>query len=254
MRLPWRPTFLALLLAFAGLASGPVDAQAGYTYVWPTKGRITQQFGCTGFSWEPRRGSCAHFHSGIDIANKAGTPIRASTSGVVQLVGYNPYDRPGDRAWVVVIKHDAGFTGWYAHMQAKYVKGVRAGSRVNSGQLIGYMGNTGRSTGVHLHFAFLKSGVPVNPSKYLPPWRSSSTTTSSRTTSIRTAPRKPAGTGATQPKAPDRTEAAIVAAAPPRLPVDYAWYVHDQDYGYISYALFFAPLRAHRPLGAPTRF
>ena len=252
MRLPWRPAFLAALLAFAGLANGPVDAEAGYTYAWPTKGRITQPFGCTGFSWEPRRGGCAHFHSGIDIANKAGTPIRAATSGVVQLVGYNPYDRPGDRAWVVVIKHDAGFTGWYAHMQAKYVSGVRAGSRVKTGQLIGYMGNTGRSTGVHLHFAFLKSGVPVNPKHYLPRWRST-TSTSGSTTSIRTAPRKTAGTGATRPKAPERTEPAILAAQP-WLPVDHAWFIHDQDYGYVSYDLYFGQALVHPPSGVPLRF
>jgi hypothetical protein len=166
--LPWRVALAVAVLVVGGLLHDASPAVASGQFVWPAEGRITQPFGCTGFSWEPRRGSCRHFHSGIDIANKAGTRIRAANSGVVKLVGYNPYDKPGSRAWVVVIQHDAGFTGWYAHMQPKYAPGVRAGQRVRTGQLIGYMGSTGRSTGVHLHFAFFRNGEPVNPARYLP--------------------------------------------------------------------------------------
>lgn len=171
MSLPWRVALAVAVLIGGSLAHEASPAVAAGQFVWPAEGRITQPFGCTGFSWEPRRGNCRHFHSGIDIANKAGTRIRAANSGVVKLVGYNPYDKPGSRAWVVVIQHDAGFTGWYAHMQPKYAPGVRAGKRVQTGQVIGYMGSTGRSTGVHLHFSFMRSGEPLNPARYLPKFR-----------------------------------------------------------------------------------
>jgi murein DD-endopeptidase MepM/ murein hydrolase activator NlpD len=171
------------LLAFAFGALGPaVQPVSADSWVWPTTGRITQRYGCTGFSWERPYGSCRHFHRGIDIANSAGTRIRAASAGVVTFVGYNPYDAPGDRAWIVTIKHDNGVTGWYAHMQAKRVDGARAGDRVSAGQLIGYMGSTGRSTGVHLHFGLQRNGAPVNPMLYLDGKPSGATTRSRGTT------------------------------------------------------------------------
>ena len=94
-----------------------VQPAAAYTWVWPTTGRITQGYGCTGFSWEPPYGDCRHFHKGIDIANSAWTKIRAASSGVVTFVGYNPYDPPGDQAWIVKINHDNGLMGLYGHMK-----------------------------------------------------------------------------------------------------------------------------------------
>ncbi|MDP8904904.1 MAG: M23 family metallopeptidase [Chloroflexota bacterium] len=169
MRLSLPAAIVACLLAAGLIQATPSTAHAEGEFVWPTEGRLTQPYGCTGFWAEPRRGSCRHFHSGADIANEAGTPIVAPASGEVTIVGWNPYDRPGQRAWVVVIKHDAGFTGWYAHMQARHVPGVEPGERVRAGQLIGYMGDTGRSTGVHLHFSFMRDGEPINPLRYLPP-------------------------------------------------------------------------------------
>jgi murein DD-endopeptidase MepM/ murein hydrolase activator NlpD len=78
-------------------------------------------------------------------------------------VGYNPYDPPGDRAWVVVIGHANGLSSRYVHLLPRFAPGVRAGSRVSRGQLIGYMGNTGRSTGTHLHWEVQRNGVPVDP-------------------------------------------------------------------------------------------
>jgi hypothetical protein len=57
--------------------------------------------------------------------------------------------------------------GWYAHMQPKRVAGAHVGDRVRAGQLIGYMGATGRATGVHLHFGLMRDGAPVNPMNYL---------------------------------------------------------------------------------------
>lgn len=171
------------LLAFAFGALGPaVQPVFADSWVWPTTGRITQRYGCTGFYAERPYGSCRHFHRGIDIANGAGTKIVAASSGVVTYVGYNPYDPPGGRAWIVTIKHDNGTTGWYAHMQAKRVDGARAGDRVSAGELIGYMGSTGRSTGVHLHFGLQRNGAPVNPMLYLDGKPSGATTRSRGTT------------------------------------------------------------------------
>jgi murein DD-endopeptidase MepM/ murein hydrolase activator NlpD len=134
---------------------------------WPVAGVVTQEFGCTGFPWEPPRGNCAHFHQGIDIANRAGTPIHAAAAGLVVFVGYNPYDDPSDPAWIVSIVHVDGIVTWYAHLQARAPGGIHAGTRVRAGQIIGYMGTTGHSTGVHLHWQVEKYGTPVNPRKYV---------------------------------------------------------------------------------------
>jgi murein DD-endopeptidase MepM/ murein hydrolase activator NlpD len=134
--------------------------------IWPTSGVVTQEYGCTGFAWEPPRGSCAHFHDGIDISNADGTPIRAAMSGVVTFVGYNPYDGD-DPAWIVGIAHGSGLETWYSHLLPRYAPGVRSGSSVSKGQTIGYMGNTGRSTGTHLHWEVVRNGSPQNPRAYL---------------------------------------------------------------------------------------
>ena len=133
---------------------------SGY-FTWPTTGVITQEFGCTGFSWEPPYGSCAHFHQGIDIANGMGTPIHAAASGVVAYVGVNPYDG----AFIVDIGHANGLDTMYVHMEIIYV--VHAGQYVHQGQLIGYMGNTGNSTGTHLHWQVNRNGSPLNPRDYV---------------------------------------------------------------------------------------
>lgn len=134
---------------------------------WPVSGYVTQEFGCTGFSWEPRVGNCAHFHDGLDITGGDGTPIRAAASGVVAFIGYNPYDDPDDPAWIVVMGHAGNLDTWYAHLQPRYAPGVRRGSRVVRGQIIGYMGNTGYSTGVHLHWEVHRGGTPVDPRSQL---------------------------------------------------------------------------------------
>ncbi|MBA2254888.1 MAG: peptidoglycan DD-metalloendopeptidase family protein [Chloroflexi bacterium] len=134
---------------------------------WPVAGIITQEFGCTGFPWEPPRGDCAHFHDGIDIAGASGTPIRAAAAGIVVFSGWNPYDDPRDPAWVVTIAHADGMVTWYAHMLPRRPPGTRAGSRVRAGQIIGFMGNTGNSTGVHLHFQLDRYDRAVNPRRYI---------------------------------------------------------------------------------------
>ncbi len=130
------------------------------SYSWPTTGIVTQEFGCTGFSMEPPRGSCAHFHDGIDIANAQGTPVRAPANGVVAFVGWNPYDS-SDPSYMLVMGHAGGYESRYMHLQARVV--VRAGQSVRKGQVIAYMGNTGNSTGAHLHWEIYRGNTPINP-------------------------------------------------------------------------------------------
>lgn len=149
-------------------SSGKIPSRYNGTLAWPMGGDVTQDYGCTGFSWEPPRGSCANFHSGIDIVSPsgAGAPVKASGDGTVVYVGYNPYDGP-DAAWIVIIAHSEGLQTWYAHMQPRYPGGISAGSRVSKGQVIGYEGSTGRSTGAHLHWAVMLNGDFVNPRLFL---------------------------------------------------------------------------------------
>lgn len=132
---------------------------------WPTRGAISQGYGCTGIGYEPPRGSCPHFHDGIDIANATGTPIFAAADGVVAFIGWNPYEY--DPAFIVVIAHGGGLSTLYAHMLPSYP--VRSGQSVRKGQRVGSMGNTGRSFGSHLHFEVWSGDwQPVNPYAYLP--------------------------------------------------------------------------------------
>jgi len=133
---------------------------------WPTRGSITQGYGCTGYYINPPRGSCAHFHDGIDIANGSGTPIYSAANGVVAFIGWNPYEY--NPAFIVVIAHGGGISTLYAHMLATYP--VSVGQTVRKGQRIGSMGNTGGSFGSHLHFEVWVGGdwQPVNPYAYLP--------------------------------------------------------------------------------------
>ena len=130
-------------------------------FIWPTTGVVTQEFGCTGFPLEPPLGSCAHFHQGIDIASASGTPVHAAADGVIASIGFNPYDG----AFIVVIGHAKGFETMYVHLLPDYV--VRSGQFVHQGQLIGYMGDTGHSTGTHLHWQVNLNGNPVNPRSYV---------------------------------------------------------------------------------------
>jgi murein DD-endopeptidase MepM/ murein hydrolase activator NlpD len=152
------------------VAAAPTEASdppgRGF-FRWPTAGRLTQPYGCTGFRMNRARGSCPFFHNGIDIANERGTPILAAAGGVIAHVGWDPYDRSRDPAWVVIIRHRDGLRSWYAHMLPKKVRGAREGQRVRRGQLIGYMGDTGKATGVHLHFMAENRGRFVNPRRFL---------------------------------------------------------------------------------------
>lgn len=139
---------------------GNIPSEYNGTLAWPMGGTVTQPFGCTGFSWEPPSGGCAHWHNGIDIVAPYGTPVRASGAGRVVYCGWN-YADGADPAWIVIIAHSSDLTTWYAHMQSRCP--ARTGSSVARGQVIGYEGNTGHSTGAHLHWMVEFHGNFVNP-------------------------------------------------------------------------------------------
>lgn len=145
---------------------GQVPSAFNGTLRWPMPGSVSQNFGCTGFGWEPTIGNCQGFHQGIDIVAPYGTPVRAAGSGRVAYVGWN-YADGADPAWIVIIAHSQSLETWYAHMQGRAPSGIRAGARVEAGQIIGWEGNTGRSTGAHLHWAVRRNRAFVNPGPYL---------------------------------------------------------------------------------------
>ncbi len=96
-------------------------------------------------------------HKGVDFAAPTGTPIFAAGDGTVEKAGrFSSYGN------YVRIRHNSSMRTAYAHM-SRFAKGVRPGSRVRQGQVIGYVGTTGRSTGAHLHFEVLMNGSQVNP-------------------------------------------------------------------------------------------
>jgi hypothetical protein len=123
--------------------------------IMPTRGYFSRGFGhkddpFTGFK---------QFHSGLDIANKRGTPVFATADGKVVSVRVN-----GGMGKMIAIDHGYGLKTRYAHLD-KY--NIKVGQRVKRGDLIGYMGNTGYSTGPHLHYEVLRNGKSVNPYKYI---------------------------------------------------------------------------------------
>jgi len=140
---PWSPT--------SGLArvltpdAGSVSATG--SWIWPGSGRITQRY----LAW----------HKGIDIANKSGGAILAADSGRVVVAGWIDNAGYGNR---VMVDHGNGYLTLYAHMSKISVK---VGQSVKRGDVLGSMGSTGRSTGVHLHFEIRTSGGNVNPFDYL---------------------------------------------------------------------------------------
>jgi murein DD-endopeptidase MepM/ murein hydrolase activator NlpD len=123
--------------------------------IWPVQGWVTSEFG---FRASPIGGG-REFHKGIDIATRMGVHVVAPADGLVSEVSY---DR--DVGHMVKIDHGYGMTSWYGHLFRSVVK---QGNIVKRGDLLGYVGNSGRSTGSHLHYSVSLNGIPVNPRKYL---------------------------------------------------------------------------------------
>jgi murein DD-endopeptidase MepM/ murein hydrolase activator NlpD len=123
----------------------------GDLFAWPLRGRLTSYYG---YRRSPFTGSRS-FHDGLDIAAPTGTPIKAALAGRVQSAGWD-----STYGNFVVITHAAGYKTLYGHMDSI---AARSGAYVNAGAVIGYVGNTGVSTGPHLHFTVYKNGSSVNP-------------------------------------------------------------------------------------------
>ena len=96
-------------------------------------------------------------HKGVDFAAPIGTPIYAGGNGVIEFVGLN-----GGYGKYIRIRHNNDYKTAYAHLNG-YKKGIKKGTRVNQGDVIGYVGNTGRSTGPHLHYEIIYQNKQINP-------------------------------------------------------------------------------------------
>jgi murein DD-endopeptidase MepM/ murein hydrolase activator NlpD len=124
--------------------------------LWPVQGIVTSSFGAR---LDPFKGEGA-FHTGIDIATNQGDAVRAPADGIVLKAGLGTgYGRE------VVVDHGHGVETLYAHLSGF---AVIAGQDVHRGDILGYVGSSGHSTGPHLHYEVRIHDTPVNPSKYLP--------------------------------------------------------------------------------------
>ncbi|MCF6265511.1 MAG: peptidoglycan DD-metalloendopeptidase family protein [Desulfuromusa sp.] len=122
---------------------------------WPTKGWLTSYFGMRKSPFTGRR----VMHEGLDIAANIGTPVVATADGIVARVKYSPgYGK------MLIIDHGYGYRTIFGHTSKILVK---AGQKIKRGDLIAKVGNTGRSTGSHLHYELRLNGVPIDPRKTL---------------------------------------------------------------------------------------
>ena len=123
--------------------------------IWPAHGWLTGTFGGRSdpFTGEPG------FHQGIDISTEKGNPIYATADGTVEAAAYT-----GDYGNLIQIRHGFGLTTRYGHLSGF---AVRPGQSVSRGDVIGYIGSTGRSTGAHLHYEILANGKLINPLQLL---------------------------------------------------------------------------------------
>lgn len=131
-------------------------AESNYTpSIWPVLGHITDGFG---ERLDPFSGEGA-FHTGVDISADYGAPVRVTADGIViaaeTRMGYGR---------VVVVDHGFGITTYYAHLSAY---AVVPGTHVRRGEVIGYTGVSGRSTGPHVHYEVRVNNAPVNPWRYM---------------------------------------------------------------------------------------
>ncbi len=121
----------------------------------PSKGWISSIFGHRTSPFTGLR----EFHKGLDVANRKGTPIVATADGIITFAG-----KKGFLGKAIKVDHGHGIVTRYGHLQ-KILK--RRGEAVKRGETIALMGNTGRSTGPHLHYEVFLNGIPVNPNKYI---------------------------------------------------------------------------------------
>ncbi|HUL16039.1 MAG TPA: M23 family metallopeptidase [Terriglobales bacterium] len=148
----------AIAISAGGMKLMPSVSFADSSYIpsiWPVMGHITAGFG---ERLDPFSGEGA-FHTGVDVASDYGAPVHVTADGVVIVVeNHAGYGR------LVVVDHGFGITTWYAHLSAF---ATIAGARVKRGQVIGYCGISGRSTGPHVHYEVRVNNAPVNPARYM---------------------------------------------------------------------------------------
>jgi len=123
--------------------------------VWPVMGWVTSNFGARISPFTHSR----EFHTGIDIATRVGNSIKSPADGVVVEAGYQ-----SGMGNSIKINHGHGFSTWYGHLSRMT---VIQGSSVKRGDVIGFVGTSGRSTGSHLHYGVYINNVAVNPRRYL---------------------------------------------------------------------------------------
>lgn len=154
---------LMVSTAAGAMGGGGVSGCLGFTpnpaaaYAWPVSGPLTACFGMRDNPTEP---GSEEMHWGVDIAAPSGTPVRAATAGRVVMArvsgGYGNLS--------VLVSPDGQMVTWYGHL-SRYA--VMPGQTVAQGEVIGYVGSTGRSTGPHLHFEMRPNGAnPVDPTRY----------------------------------------------------------------------------------------
>jgi murein DD-endopeptidase MepM/ murein hydrolase activator NlpD len=123
--------------------------------IWPAHGWLTGTFGGRQDPFTHERG----FHEGLDISTEKGQPVFATADGRVESAAYS-----GDYGNLVVLRHDFGLMTRYGHL-SKF--NVKPGTTVHRGDIIGYVGSTGRSTGAHLHYEIVANGKLLNPLQLL---------------------------------------------------------------------------------------
>ena len=130
--------------------------RAGTPSIWPLEGRLTSPYGYRACPFTGRR----TFHQGIDVGAPRGTSIYAAADGVIEMARYN-----GGMGKTIIIDHPYVHKTLYAHLIDYKVK---EGEEVKKGDVIGFVGSTGFSTGPHLHYEVHREGEPVDPMEYLP--------------------------------------------------------------------------------------
>lgn len=131
------------------------DATATRFLNRPVNGVLTSAFG---YRIHPKR-KRRHFHSGVDLATKSGTPIACAGSGKVVYAGWK-----SGYGYVIMVDHGRGYETLYAHCSKL---SATVGQTVSAGKIIAYVGRTGVATGPHLHFEVRKNGAYQNPMRYL---------------------------------------------------------------------------------------
>jgi murein DD-endopeptidase MepM/ murein hydrolase activator NlpD len=147
-----------IAVSSSGMQLMPVMSFADSTYtpsIWPVMGHITDSFG---ERLDPFNGEGA-FHTGVDVASDYGAPVHATADGIVTIAeNHSGYGR------LVVLDHGFGISTWYAHLSSF---SAVPGTRIKRGEVIGYTGISGRSTGPHVHYEVRVNNAPVNPWRYM---------------------------------------------------------------------------------------